>query len=41
MPRQAHGVSHRAAQAARMIPTDLVIALAPFGLLFALWVLGD
>jgi hypothetical protein len=24
-----------------MIPTDLVIALAPFGLLFALWVLGE
>ncbi|MEX2198956.1 MAG: hypothetical protein WD886_09105 [Burkholderiales bacterium] len=38
---QAHFLSHRPRTLRGMIPLDLLIALAPAGLLFLIWVLGD
>jgi hypothetical protein len=38
---QAHRLSHRRRYPACMIPLDLLVALAPTFLLFALWVLDD
>ena len=38
---QAHRLSHRRRYPAGMIPLDLLIALVPTIVLFALWVLDD